>query len=161
MLHPDDLPRFRNGFREMPDPNENRLQDEELRIFRADTGEERIVALKGRVLFSEDGVAMRAIGTMADITERRHYEKELADAKSAAEAANHAKSQFLASMSHELRTPLNAIIGFSDMIRQRTFGADQRASLRRLYRRHPQKRRASAQPHQRRARHGQDRGGQA
>jgi two-component system, sensor histidine kinase len=123
MLHPDDLPRFRNGFREMPDPNENRLQDEELRVFRADTGEERVVALKGRVLFSDDGVAMRAIGTMADITERRHYETELADAKSAAEAANHAKSQFLASMSHELRTPLNAIIGFSDMIRQRTFGA--------------------------------------
>jgi signal transduction histidine kinase len=122
MLHPDDLPRFRNGFREMPDPNENRLQDEELRVFRADTGEERIVALKGRVLFSEDGIAMRAIGTMADITKRRHHEKELADAKSAAEAANHAKSQFLASMSHELRTPLNAIIGFSDMIRQRTFG---------------------------------------
>jgi PAS domain S-box-containing protein len=123
MLHPEDLVRFRDSFREMPDPNENRLQDEELRVFRADTGEERIVALKGRVLFSEDGIATRAIGTMADITDRRQYEKELADAKSAAEAANHAKSQFLASMSHELRTPLNAIIGFSDMIRQRTFGA--------------------------------------
>jgi PAS domain S-box-containing protein len=123
MLHPDDLARFRNGFKEMPNPRENRLQDEELRIFRADTGEERIVTLKGRVLFSEEGTALRAIGTLADITEQRHYEKELADAKSSAEAANHAKSQFLASMSHELRTPLNAIIGFSDMIRQRTFGA--------------------------------------
>jgi signal transduction histidine kinase len=36
--------------------------------------------------------------------------------------ANKAKSTFLASMSHELRTPLNAIIGYSDLMRQRTFG---------------------------------------
>lgn len=36
--------------------------------------------------------------------------------------ANQAKNDFLASMSHELRTPLNAIIGYSDLMRQRTFG---------------------------------------
>jgi len=36
--------------------------------------------------------------------------------------ANQAKSSFLASVSHELRTPLNAILGYSDMIRERTFG---------------------------------------
>jgi signal transduction histidine kinase len=39
-----------------------------------------------------------------------------------AEAANQAKSTFLAHMSHELRTPLNAILGFSDIIRQEMFG---------------------------------------
>ena len=43
-------------------------------------------------------------------------------AKEAAEAASRAKSEFLANMSHELRTPLNAIIGFSDILKDESFG---------------------------------------
>lgn len=42
--------------------------------------------------------------------------------KDRAEAANRAKSTFLANMSHELRTPLNAIIGFSEIMREESFG---------------------------------------
>src|SRR5208283_3266204 len=53
---------------------------------------------------------------------RMNHELEVKGAQERAESANKAKSQFLANMSHELRTPLNAVIGFTDLMRQRTFG---------------------------------------
>jgi signal transduction histidine kinase len=56
------------------------------------------------------------LSTYSDVTEARHAEEELRRAKEAAEAANQAKSRFLATMSHELRTPLNSVIGFSDAL---------------------------------------------
>jgi PAS domain S-box-containing protein len=51
-----------------------------------------------------------------DISERKQMEVMLVEAKTAAENANKAKSDFLSSMSHELRTPLNAIIGFAQIL---------------------------------------------
>ncbi|MEM7310135.1 MAG: ATP-binding protein [Planctomycetota bacterium] len=58
----------------------------------------------------------RIYAVARDVTQQKRFETELARSKEAAEAANHAKSVFLATMSHELRTPLNSVIGFSNLL---------------------------------------------
>ncbi|MBA5724550.1 PAS domain S-box protein, partial [Liberibacter sp. Z1] len=68
------------------------------------------------------------LSTSRQVLERQKMELSIANAnyqseKERAEAANKAKSDFLAKMSHELRTPLNAILGFSEIIKSEMFGS--------------------------------------
>ncbi len=115
------------------------LTEDETPLFSHSTGyhqeqflpEKRIVTPNGAVrwiqiikrpLYSAKGEATHILGIVTDITQRKKVEEDLIRAKEAAEVANRAKSQLIASMSHELRTPLNAVLGFAEMLAEESVG---------------------------------------
>ena len=83
----------------------------------APDGTEQFWRMSGRPAFDAKRRFLGYRGTGNNVTDEIRTSIALAEAMRQAEAANIAKSRFLAHMSHELRTPLNAILGFSEVIR--------------------------------------------
>jgi PAS domain S-box-containing protein len=86
-------------------------------------GKKTVVSYNATTFYDRDRMLQGMCAVARDITERKRFEQalqesnvQLESAKSAAEKANDAKSDFLSSMSHELRSPLNAILGFAQLM---------------------------------------------
>jgi PAS domain S-box-containing protein len=102
--------------------SEKKVTDYELTAQSRD-GKKTVVSYNATTFYDRDRKLQGVFAAARDVTERKRFEValqenniELENAKSAAEKANLAKSDFLSSMSHELRSPLNAILGFAQLL---------------------------------------------
>src|ERR1700731_3478848 len=102
--------------------SEKSVTDYELTASARD-GKQTVVSYNATTFYDRDRRLQGVFAAARDVTERKRLDQvlreqnvELKSAKSAAEKANLAKSDFLSSMSHELRSPLNAILGFAQLL---------------------------------------------
>ncbi|HQS58457.1 MAG TPA: PAS domain S-box protein [Gallionellaceae bacterium] len=98
---------------------EKKVTDFELTA-RSRDGKKTVVSFNAATFYDRDRKLQGVFAAARDVTERKRLDQELESAKSVAEKANLAKSDFLSSMSHELRTPLNAILGFAQLLEAST-----------------------------------------
>lgn len=101
------------------------LRNVELNLRRND-GQIITVLDNARPVYDASGEIVYYQGTLTDITERKLFESEVAEARDAALQASRMKSEFLANMSHEVRTPMNGILGMTGMLLDGELTGEQR-----------------------------------
>lgn len=84
------------------------------------------VEAMGRCYHDESETPTMMRGILMDVTARKNDEEELRKAKDDAQAANRAKSDFLANVSHEIRTPMNGVLGMTELLLQSDLSPQQR-----------------------------------
>lgn len=89
----------------------------------------RVLHSKKLPILDEAGRPRYLVGISEDITDRKTAEKDLVQAREAAERASLAKSEFLANMSHEIRTPINGIMGMTQLALNTELTGEQREYL--------------------------------
>ena len=87
---------------------------------------DRFLRVTCQPIYDRGGELAGIFESAVDLTEIRKQQRILAEAVKRAEAADRAKSLFLAMMSHELRTPLNAVIGFSELLQDGALPSDRK-----------------------------------
>jgi signal transduction histidine kinase len=84
------------------------------------------IAWTNRAIADADGDVLEYQAVGHDITVRREAEDALRRAKESAEAADRAKSEFLAIMSHEIQTPINGVMGFCRLLQETALTREQK-----------------------------------
>ncbi len=124
-VHPDDLAKIQASLA----PHMARdveIYECEYRL-RNSSGDWWWVLDRGRVVErDEQNRPLRMVGVITSIEERKQFEDALLQAMERAEAANKAKSDFLAMMSHEIRTPMNGVIGMNSLLLEENLTPEQR-----------------------------------